>query len=334
MSAALETENSARHEIVADENAAGLRLDKFIAEHGPDLSRMRAKALILDGCVLGDGKTITDASYRVKPGLTIIISVPQAVAAAPVGQDIPLQIVFEDEHLIVIDKAVGLVVHPGAGNYDQTLVNALIHHCGDSLSGIGGVKRPGIVHRLDKDTSGLMVAAKSDAAHAGLARQFEQHTLERAYKAVVWGAPTPPEGKIEGNIGRSPRNRKKMAVVGLGPGAGGKTAVTHYRLLRRLGGSHGAIASLVECRLETGRTHQIRVHMTHIGHPVVGDPAYGRRRRAHVLTAAGREAVAALSRQALHACTIGFRHPLTGDDLRFDSQIPADMENLIDALQG
>ena len=307
-----------------------MRLDKFIAERGPDLSRMRAKALIQDGCVLGNGETITDASYRVKPGLAVAISVPEAVSAVPVGQDIPLNIVFEDAHLIVIDKPAGLVVHPAAGNHDLTLVNALIHHCGDSLSGIGGVKRPGIVHRLDKGTSGLLVAAKSDAAHTGLARQFEKHTLERAYMAVVWGALTPPEGTIEGNIGRSPKNRKKMAVVA----RGGKTATTHFRSRRRLGVSHGTIASLVECRLETGRTHQIRVHLTHIGHPVVGDPAYGRRRRAHVLTEPAKAAVEALTRQALHACILGFRHPVTGENLRFDSPLPDDLENLIEALQG
>jgi len=328
MSTAEKSENATRHEIVVDEEAAGLRLDKFIADHGPDLSRMRAKALIQDGCVLGDGETITDPSDRVKPGLVIAISVPEAAEATPVGQDIPLTVVFEDAHLIVIDKPPGLVVHPAAGNYDGTLVNALLFHCGDSLSGIGGVKRPGIVHRLDKDTSGLLVAAKSDAAHAGLARQFEKHSLERTYNAVVWGALTPTEGTIEGNIGRSPRNRKKMAVVG----RGGKTAITHYRSLRRLGRAHGTVASVVECRLETGRTHQIRVHMAHLGHPVVGDPAYGRRRRAHVLTPAAKAAVEALKRQALHACTLGFRHPVTAEDMRFDSPLPDDMENLIAAL--
>jgi len=330
MSTATGAENSSRHKLVVDDDAAGTRLDKFIADHGPDLSRMRAKALIQGGCVLGNGATITDASWRVKPGIEIDITVPDAEDPVPVGQDIPLNIVFEDEHLIVIDKPPGLVVHPAAGNYDQTLVNALIFHCGDSLSGIGGVKRPGIVHRLDKDTSGLLVAAKSNAAHTGLASQFEKHSLERAYNAVVWGVLTPPAGTIEGNIGRSPRNRKKMAVVG----GGGKTAVTHYQLLKRLGTSNGTVACLVECRLETGRTHQIRVHMTHFGNPVVGDPAYGRRRRAQILTEQAKTAIEALGRQALHACILGFCHPVTGEDLRFESAIPPDMANLVDALQG
>ncbi len=329
MSAAIEAENTDRHEIIVEDDAAGERLDKFLAEHGPDLSRMRAKALIQSGCVLSNGETIADASHRVKPGL-VVVTVPEAIDPIPVGQDIPLEIVFEDAHLVVIDKPAGLVVHPAAGNYDRTLVNALIFHCGDSLSGIGGVKRPGIVHRLDKDTSGLLVAAKSDAAHVGLATQFEKHTLERTYQAVVWGALTPTEGTIEGNIGRSPRNRKKMAVVE----RGGKTATTHYRALRRLGTTHGTIASVVECRLETGRTHQIRVHMMHSGHPVVGDPAYGRRRRAHVLTDQAKAAVEAMSRQALHACTLGFCHPITREELRFDSPIPAEIEDLIAALHG
>ena len=312
------------HSFTAAEAAAGARLDKLIADHGLDLSRMRVKSLILDGHVRADGATITDPSYQVKPGLTLEIEVPEAVEAEPEGQDIPLTVVFEDAHLIVIDKPAGLVVHPAAGNPDRTLVNALIHHCGDTLSGIGGTRRPGIVHRLDKDTSGLLIAAKTDAAHNGLAAQFAAHSIERAYRAVVWGRPAPAAGTIEGAIGRSPRNRKKMAVVG----RGGKHAVTHYKTLKRLGDQ----AALVECRLETGRTHQIRVHMTHIGHPIVGDPLYGRGRGAGKLSAPARQAVENLGRQALHAGVLGFKHPISGDIHRFESELPSDITALISQL--
>ncbi|MAO55390.1 MAG: RNA pseudouridine synthase, partial [Rhodospirillaceae bacterium] len=237
--------------------------------------------------------------------------------AEPEGQDIPLDVVYEDDDLIVIDKPAGLVVHPAAGNADGTLVNALLAHCKGSLSGIGGVERPGIVHRLDKDTSGLMVAAKTDAAHRGLAKQFEDHSIDRAYLAVVWGVPRPTEGEVEGNIGRDPKNRKKMAVVGEGRG---KYAKTYYKVVERL----GMRASLVECRLATGRTHQIRVHMASLGHPVVGDPLYAGRhgRQTGPSGALPEDVKKTLSDgkgQALHAYILGFNHPVTGERLQFES---------------
>lgn len=321
---------------------AGARLDACLAAEVPELTRTRIKALILDGCVAraeaGGGETISDPSYRVKPGQTFAIRVPDIVDPVPVGQSIPLDVVYEDDELIVIEKPAGLVVHPAAGNPDRTLVNALIAHCGASLSGIGGVARPGIVHRLDKDTSGLMVAAKTDRAHHGLAEQFAEHSIDRAYWAVVWGAPRPREGRIEGNIGRSPVNRKKMAVVE----RAGKSAVTRYMVMSEFGSAStprgglaaGAAASLVECQLETGRTHQIRVHMTHIGHPLVGDPVYGRARK--LASGAPREAVEALAgfrRQALHAHRLGFRHPTTGERHMFESHMPNDLRELVYCLE-
>lgn len=306
-------------------DSAGARLDKLIADLGPGLSRMRVKALIQAGEVRGGGETITDPSHRVKPGLVLEITIPEAVDPVPQGQDLPLEVVFEDEHLIVVNKPAGLVVHPAAGNPDRTLVNALIHHCGGSLSGIGGVKRPGIVHRLDKDTSGLLVAAKTDPAHAGLAAQFTDHSIERAYLCALWGRPSPAAGTVVGNIGRSSRNRKKMAVVV----SGGKHAVTHYKTIRAL----GDFATLVECRLKTGRTHQIRVHMSHLGHAIVGDPVYGRGRGGRKLPAPAREVAQLLGRQALHAGILGFRHPVSVEKLRFEADLPSDISRLIDELR-
>jgi 23S rRNA pseudouridine1911/1915/1917 synthase len=308
-----------------DEERAGTRLDKFIADAIPELSRMRVKGLIQGGEVRDGDKVISDASWKIRPGQNFEITVPPAMEAEPEGQDIPLNVVFEDDQVIVIDKPAGLVVHPGAGNEEGTLVNALIHHCGDSLSGIGGVKRPGIVHRIDKDTSGLMVAAKTDAAHASLAEQFADHSLERAYLAIVRGRPYPAAGTVDEAIGRSPRNRKKMAVVG----RGGKSAVTHFATQQRLGDA----ASLVECRLETGRTHQIRVHMTFIGHPLIGDPVYGRSQKSKSLPPAVREAIHQFTRQALHAYVIGFRHPVSEELIRFESPVPTDMAALISVLE-
>jgi 23S rRNA pseudouridine1911/1915/1917 synthase len=305
---------------------AGARLDKFLADGLPDLSRTRVKSLIKEGRAVSSGATIADPSYRVKPGETFELTEPRAIPAMPRGQAIPLDVIFEDAALIVINKPAGMVVHPAAGNPDSTLVNALIAHCGDSLSGIGGVMRPGIVHRLDKHTSGLMVAAKTDAAHHGLTGQFASRSLSRLYQALVWGLPSPTAGRIEGNIGRSPSNRKKMAVLP----EGGRAAVTHYRVLRVMENT----ASLVECRLETGRTHQIRVHLAHIGYPVIGDPVYGRaggRRRA-TLSPRARVVVAGFSRQALHAWSLTFRHPTSGETLSFESALPRDMEQLIAAF--
>ncbi|WP_052004248.1 RluA family pseudouridine synthase [Paramagnetospirillum caucaseum] len=307
---------------------AGTRLDRWLAVRLPELSRTRVKALIEDGRVGLDGTTISDPSLRVKPGQCFVVEVPPDAPAEPEPQDIALTVVYEDEDLIVIDKPAGMVVHPAPGNPDETLVNALLAHCGESLAGIGGVRRPGIVHRIDKDTSGLLVAAKTDAAHRGLAAQFAAHTLERAYWALVWGTPSPRQGEIEGNIGRNPNDRKKMAVVR----SGGKPALTRYRVLKSFAG--GAV-SLVECRLATGRTHQIRVHMTSQGHPLIGDPVYGRIRssRRVVLPPEVRETLGGFPRQALHAYLLGFSHPTKGYDIRFESRMPADINALIQFLE-
>ena len=305
---------------------AGKRLDKFLADAAPALSRMRLKALILEGCVRVGGRTITDPSYRVKAGDAAAWAAPAPVDATPRPQAIPLDVLYEDAHLIVFDKPAGLVVHPAPGNPDGTLVNALLAHCGDSLQGIGGERRPGIVHRLDKDTSGLMVAAKTEAAHRRLSEAFAARDIERAYDALVWGAPRPPAGEIAGAIGRDPRNRKRMAVLA----RGGKAALTHYRTQRVFGDA----AALLECRLATGRTHQIRVHLAALGHPVLGDPVYGRTTPARLvrLPAAAREAARAFSRQALHARLLGFVHPASGEALRFEREAPADFTNMLEIL--
>ncbi|CAA7621573.1 Ribosomal large subunit pseudouridine synthase D [Candidatus Terasakiella magnetica] len=302
---------------------AGTRLDKWLATRLPELSRTRIKSLIEDGMVSSGATTIADPSHRVKPGQGYTVGVPPETAAEPEPQDIALDVVFEDDDLIVINKPAGMVVHPAPGNPDFTLVNALLAHCGESLAGIGGVKRPGIVHRLDKDTSGLMVAAKTDLAHRGLAAQFAAHSLERAYRALVWGMPTPRKGEIEGNIGRNPADRKKMAVVS----HGGKHALTRYQVIKTY--AKGAV-SLVECRLATGRTHQIRVHMTTLGHPLIGDPAYGRARskKSSGLSTEARDRLAAFPRQALHAYLLGFSHPTKGYALRFESLMPPDFNAL------
>jgi len=310
---------------LVDEGYAGTRLDKALAGLVPSLSRERLKALILDGQVSeADGKSVRDPSRKVEAGQSFVLRIPEATPADAQPQDIPLSIIHEDPHLVVVDKPAGLVVHPAAGNPDGTLVNALLHHCTGELSGIGGVARPGIVHRIDKDTSGLLVVAKTDAAHEGLARQFKDHSISRLYQAIVSGHPRPMSGTVRGWIGRSDRDRKKMAVQ---PEGRGKHAVTHYRTLESL-----AHAALVECRLETGRTHQVRVHMAHIGHPLVGDPAYGTRasRGGALGTLSGR---LAFRRQALHAARLGFIHPVTGERLEFDSPLPADMQQLLSQLR-
>jgi 23S rRNA pseudouridine1911/1915/1917 synthase len=316
---------------------AGVRLDRWLAARLPEHSRARLQDLIRSGRVTRGGRTIGDPGARVKPGDVVAIEVPPPTPAAPAGEAMALVVVYEDAHLIVIDKPAGLVVHPSAGHETGTLVNALIAHCGDSLSGIGGVRRPGIVHRLDKDTSGLLVVAKTDAAHRGLAEQFAAHgrdgAMERAYTAVVWGVPERPTGRIEGAIGRSSANRLKMAVVAE---AAGRSAITHYGLLRLLpGGCVPAAASLLRLELETGRTHQIRVHMAHIGHPLLGDPAYGAgfATKRHKLSQAGQAALARLGRQALHAAELGFVHPVTGRRMRLASPLPADLANLVETLE-
>ena len=311
------------------DDEAGMRLDVWLSRRAPALSRTRVKALIEDGQACIDDNTLADPSARVKPRQRISLSIPDARPAEPEAQDIPLTILYEDGDLIVLDKPAGLVVHPAPGSPDQTLVNALLGHCGNDLSGIGGVRRPGIVHRLDKDTSGVMVVAKTDLAHHGLARQFEDHSIDRAYLALVWGTPSPTSGEIEGAIGRSPANRKKMAVVT----HGGKYALTRYKVLRVLAG--GAL-SLVECRLATGRTHQIRVHMTTKGHPLIGDTVYGggaTATRLRPLDPELRDPVKAFPRQALHARLLGFNHPRTGAAMRFETPIPNDFAYLMDRLE-
>ena len=312
--------------LTAREADAGTRLDRFLAVNLAELSRSRLKRLIEAGHVRAGAVTITEPSYRVKPGEHFDLTVPPPEAAAPVGQPIPLQVVYEDADVIVIDKPAGMVVHPAPGNPDRTLVNALIAHCGASLSGIGGVRRPGIVHRIDKDTSGLLVAAKTDAAHAGLADQFARHTIERVYLALVWGRPAASAGAIDDNIGRDRHNRKKFAVVR----SGGKTAMTRYKVVQGLGDA----ASLLAVRLTTGRTHQIRVHLSYLGHPVVGDPMYGRARRDRLrgLPPATAAAFNGFGRQALHAAVLGFDHPISGASLRFERPLPDDMAVLIAAL--
>lgn len=308
--------------IISGTLAGGGRLDKALAE-ASGLSRERVKALLGEGRVLLAGKVAAQASGKVADGTPFEIRVPAAIPAEAAPQDIPLTIVFEDEHLIVIDKPAGLVVHPAAGNLDGTLVNALLHHCRGQLSGIGGVERPGIVHRIDKETSGLLVVAKTDKAHEGLARQFADHSIERAYFAVVQGRPMPPAGTVRGFIGRSDHDRKKMAVLHE-LNKRGKHAVTHYRTVESFAG-----ASLVECRLETGRTHQVRVHMASIGHALLGDPVYGRTpTRFRPLLNELR-----FARQALHAAVLGFIHPVTGAALRFESALPADMAGLLVELR-
>ncbi|MGA3306085.1 MAG: RluA family pseudouridine synthase [Stellaceae bacterium] len=307
-------------------DVAGERLDRFLAVALAGFSRSRLKNLVESGQVSLGGATVTDPAMRVKPGQVFILAVPPPETASPEPQAMELDIRFEDEHLLVLNKPAGLVVHPAPGNPDRTLVNALLAHCGESLAGIGGVKRPGIVHRLDKDTSGLMVVAKNDAAHRALARDFAAHVVTRAYQAVVWGVPQPRSGEISGRIGRNPRDRKKMAVVS----ARGKAAVTRYKVLKVF----GAKAALVECRLATGRTHQIRVHMTANGHPLIGDPTYGRQSQSRLaaLPVTAQKAAAALGRQALHAYLLGFRHPANGEYLELRSNLPNDISNLIDSL--
>jgi 23S rRNA pseudouridine1911/1915/1917 synthase len=332
-------------------DAAAERLDKALAALAPPasgLSRSRIRALIEAGAVaLSGSATVTEPRAKVKPGEVWLIAPPPATPAEPQGEAIPLSVVHEDAHLIVVDKPAGMVVHPAPGAETGTLVNALIAHCGDSLSGVGGEARPGIVHRIDKDTSGLLVVAKTDAAHQGLAAQFAAHDLERRYIALVWGAPDradprlagvpglsfEPGGwiRIETHLDRHRADRKKMAVTR----TSGRHAITHFRVLRRFGPAEKPVASLIECRLETGRTHQIRVHLAHAGHALIGDPVYGRRRAvaAGALSPEAIHKIDTFSRQALHAATLGFVHPITGEDLRFESAIPPDIADLI-ALMG
>jgi 23S rRNA pseudouridine1911/1915/1917 synthase len=303
--------------------AAGQRLDRALASALPTLSRERLKALIAGGRVTGPAGLVRDPAAKALAG-AYEVTVPEPAPARNEAQDIALDIVFEDDHLLVVDKPAGMVVHPAAGNFDGTMVNALLHHCAGRLSGIGGVARPGIVHRIDKGTSGLLVVAKTDPAHEGLAAQFARHSIARGYRAIVAGLPSPLAGTIDAPLARSSANRQKMAIVDAKEDGGrGKRAVTRYRVLRPLRDS-----ALVECRLETGRTHQVRVHMTSIGHPLLGDPVYGRTRTAH------RELLKRLNfeRQALHAAELGFIHPVTLAPLSFKSDVPSDMQQLLSTL--
>jgi 23S rRNA pseudouridine1911/1915/1917 synthase len=319
-----------------DASNAGLRLDKTLATLAPDLSRTRIQAIAEEGHIAVNGKAETAMSRKMRVGDIITLVRPAAVDPVPKGEDIPLTVVFEDEHLIVIDKPAGLVVHPAGGHETGTLVNALIAHCGETLSGIGGVKRPGIVHRLDKDTSGLLVVAKNDHTHKGLSDQFADHgrtgPLERAYTAFVWGKPGRQGGEIRTQIDRSVANREKMSVCAADKG---RLAITHFEVVQTFEGIDGRpLVSQVICRLETGRTHQIRVHMTSIGHPLLGDDLYGGgfKTKANHLSAKAQSALTALGRQALHAAVLGFEHPETGETMRFESELPGDMQRLLAAL--
>jgi 23S rRNA pseudouridine1911/1915/1917 synthase len=330
------TEATPNRKVLTVGDNEGGRLDAWLAGAvGEALSRSRVKALIEAGAVSVDGAVIREPKKKVIPGATIEIGMPEPEEPEPQGEDIALDVLYEDADLIVIAKPAGLVVHPGAGNWTGTLVNALIHHCGDTLSGIGGVKRPGIVHRLDKDTSGVMVVAKNDLAHRHLADQFADHgrtgPLERAYYAVVWGRPPGLTGTINAPLGRA-GDRVRRAVKRELTGDA-REAITHYKVVERYGEAEDALAaaSLVECRLETGRTHQIRVHMAHIGHPLIGDREYGAqmRTKSNRLPAAQKTAVDAFPRQALHAFLLKFEHPRTGEEMRFDAPLPADISSLI-----
>jgi 23S rRNA pseudouridine1911/1915/1917 synthase len=308
-------------DILVEPGLEGQRLDKTIAAHLPDVSRARIQALIARGALARDGQVQASPSAKAQAGL-YHLRVPAPSAAEPEPQDIPLDVLFEDAHLIVVNKPAGMAAHPAPGSHSGTLVNALLHHCAGSLSGVGGVARPGIVHRLDKDTSGVMVAAKSDAAHAGLSALFSAHDIERKYIALARGAPDPPSATITTQIGRSVHDRKKMAVLR----TGGREAITRYRVQKVYGPQAKPLASRVTCELETGRTHQIRVHLASKGSPCLGDPTYGSGPPAGVV----REAIvkAGLTRQALHAAVLGFVHPITGETLRFETEPPEDMRAL------
>jgi 23S rRNA pseudouridine1911/1915/1917 synthase len=323
-----------REKVVIAGRDAGERLDRVLAARIADLSRSRLKALILAGEVAIGGRTIRDPGHHVNAGDAILVEVPPPEPPEPAPEDIPLKVVFEDDEIIVIDKPKGLVVHPAAGNWTGTLVNALVAHCGDSLSGIGGVRRPGIVHRLDKNTTGLMVVAKTDRAHASLSQQFADHgrsgVMQRAYLAFVWGVPDRPKGTIEAPIGRHRQARDKMAVH-----PDGRAAVTHWEVLERYPGSDGTpVASLLACRLMTGRTHQIRVHLASIGHPLLGDDTYGSgfRTKTARLPPQARPTLAGLGRQALHAYLLGVQHPSRGEYLEFRSELPGDLSRLRHSL--
>ena len=331
---------------LAEPQDAGERLDRWLSGW-TELSRARIRTLIEAGEVRADGDIARKVTAKVRDGVEYAVHVPPPVDDTPKAEDIPLTVLFEDEHLIVIDKAAGMTVHPAPGSRSGTLVNALLHYCADSLSGIGGVMRPGIVHRLDKDTSGVMVVAKHDKAHRGLAKQFADHSMERAYQCLVRGRPNPREGQVVSRLARSPHDRKKMAVVrgtvnNLDHTDHGRHAVTHYKSLRGFGQRRGAsvgspLVAELECRLETGRTHQIRVHMAHLNCPLLGDPLYGNHRQflsdSSEVEERVRDAVATFKRQALHARLLGFVHPVTKEEMRFETQPPEDYRTLVAALE-
>jgi 23S rRNA pseudouridine1911/1915/1917 synthase len=327
--------NPARqHSVTVSGEEGSARLDRVLAAQLPELSRSRLKALILDGHVRIGDAAVRDPAYHVTPGETIIIELPEPVEAEPKGESIALKIVFEDDDIIVIDKPAGLVVHPAAGHATGTLVNALIAHCGASLSGIGGVRRPGVVHRLDKDTSGLQVAAKNDCAHQSLSAQFADHgrtgAMQRGYLAFAWGVPNRPRGSIDAPLDRHPHAREKMAVR-----QRGREAVTHYEVRETFNGQDGKpVASLLALKLETGRTHQIRVHLAHIGHPLLGDSVYGPhfKTKASHLGPLSRAALTSLGRQALHAYLLVLEHPRSGEILRWEAPLPEDLLSLSGAL--
>lgn len=316
-------DNPYHYEITVTDDQAGARIDRWISSVLPAVSRTRAKALLEEGSVFGPHGPVTDPARRVAAGQSYRIVVPESPSAIPEPEPepIPLRIVFEDAHIIVIDKPAGMVVHPAPGSEERTLVNALLAHCGNALSTIGGALRPGIVHRLDKDTSGLLIAAKTDQAHTSLAEQLAARTMTRQYRAVVWGVPSPRVGSIEGNIGRSPADRKRMAVLR----TSGRPARTHYRVLQ----SFGTAAAEVECRLETGRTHQIRVHMASRGYPLIGDQTYGRTSPARRAAAARAKSALDFPRQALHAARLELLHPSDGRPLSFAADMPKDLQELI-----
>ena len=320
----------------------GTRLDRFLAEALPELSRSRAKALILEGAVSVNGRPADNPKAGVIPGDTYTLDMPAPVPATPEPENIPLDILFEDEHLLLVNKPSGMAVHPAPGSWQGTLVNALLHHCAGELPGIGGVERPGIVHRIDKGTTGVLAVAKTEAAHAGLSSLFKDHDIERTYLAVTRGAPRPLVGTVDNRIGRSTADRKKMAVIRDEDSDEGRHAVTHYKAKERFGeldkGAGLPAAALIECKLETGRTHQIRVHLAHIGAPLIGDPTYGRNRG---ITAYGsgdaflkaKTLAREFSRQALHAASLGFVHPVTGEDVFAEAPLPPDLEELLTALR-
>lgn len=326
------------HTLTAADSDSGTRLDRFLTLQLPDMSRSRLQDLIAQGCVTCNGELVENSSAKVKCGQIFTLTIPETVASHIVAQDIALDVVYEDDHLLVINKPAGLTVHPAPGHPDMTLVNALLAHCGDSLSGIGGVARPGIVHRIDKETSGLLVVAKHDTAHIALSAQLADRSLSRTYTAMVWGEPKLREGTITGNIGRSSANRQKMAVVK----SGGKAAVTHYKTIETFtpAGMKSALASLIECKLETGRTHQIRVHFAFIGNALLGDPVYGQTTSSRLqsnqyksIPASLRDALLHFKRQALHARALGLIHPDTQKAMQFACELPDDLKTLIAALR-